>query len=75
MKKTGGRANAPRRWSWLLVTVVGDWNGDGIDTIGVFRNGQFLLRNSNTAGDPELVINLGQAGVYHWRAIGMAVES
>ena len=35
--------------------VAGDWNGDGIDTIGVYRpsTGQFLLRNSNTNGIPE----------------------
>jgi predicted outer membrane repeat protein len=36
--------------------VVGDWNGDGVDTIGIYNqsNGVFLLRNSNTAGNPEL---------------------
>lgn len=28
--------------------VVGDWNGDGIDTLGVFRDGQWLL---DTDGD------------------------
>lgn len=35
-----------------------------IDTIGVFRpsTGQFLLRNSNTAGPPNVTINFGQAG-------------
>jgi len=32
------------------VPLSGDWNADGITTIGVFRNGQFFLRNSNTAG-------------------------
>ena len=25
--------------------VAGDWNGDGRDTIGIFRNGVFFLRN------------------------------
>ena len=32
------------------VPVAGDWDGDGIDTIGVFRNGTFYLRNSNSSG-------------------------
>ncbi|MFQ3589894.1 MAG: reprolysin-like metallopeptidase, partial [Chloracidobacterium sp.] len=32
------------------VPIIGDWNGDGIETIGIFRNGEFFLRNSNTAG-------------------------
>ncbi len=32
--------------------IVGDWNGDGITTIGVYRpsTSQFMLRNSNNAG-------------------------
>ncbi len=44
------------------LPVVGDWDGDGITTIGVFRAGQFLLRNSNKPGPPDLVINFGEAG-------------
>jgi hypothetical protein len=28
------------------LPVVGDWNGDGVDTVGVFRNGLWLLSNS-----------------------------
>jgi hypothetical protein len=46
--------------------VVGDWNGDGIDTPGVFRNGQWLLTNGpNTGGSTppiDLIFNFGQAG-------------
>ncbi|MFQ3581934.1 hypothetical protein J8C06_12335 [Chloracidobacterium validum] len=38
------------------VPVIGDWNGDGVDTVGIFRNGQFFLRNSNTAGFADLPI-------------------
>jgi hypothetical protein len=32
--------------------VAGDWDGDGDDTVGVYRpsNGVFYLRNSNTQG-------------------------
>lgn len=44
------------------LPVVGDWDGDGIDTIGVFRHGEFHLRNSNSAGYADLVITLGQSG-------------
>jgi hypothetical protein len=39
--------------------VAGDWNGDGIDTIGVFRNGVFYLRNSNTNGFADLTFGYG----------------
>ncbi len=44
------------------LPVVGDWDGDGIDTIGVYRHGQFLLRNSNRSGPADIVINFGEAG-------------
>ena len=34
------------------------------ESIGVFRpsTGQWLLRNSNTAGSPDIILNFGQAG-------------
>ena len=32
------------------VQVTGDWNGDGIDSPGVFRDGRWFLRNSNSNG-------------------------
>jgi hypothetical protein len=36
------------------VPVVGDWEGDGRDTVGVVRNGrQWLLRDSNTSGEAD----------------------
>jgi hypothetical protein len=36
------------------VPVVGDWKGDGRDTVGVVRNGRrWLLRDSNTSGDAD----------------------
>jgi subtilisin family serine protease len=39
------------------LPVVGDWNGDGVDTIGVYRSstGFFYLSDSNTA--PSLAYN------------------
>jgi hypothetical protein len=31
--------------------VAGDWDGDGRDEVGVFRNGQWYLDNGNGAWD------------------------
>jgi glucose/arabinose dehydrogenase len=47
---------------WL--PVAGDWNNDGVDTIGVFdpNNGVFHLRNSNTPGAASVVFAFGGAG-------------
>jgi hypothetical protein len=42
--------------------VVGDWDGDGTVTIGIYRNGSFYLRNSNTLGFADLVFAFGSSG-------------
>jgi CSLREA domain-containing protein len=42
--------------------VTGDWDGNGTDTIGVYRAGTFYLRNENTNGFAEIVFPFGQAG-------------
>jgi len=42
--------------------VMGDWDNDGIDTIGIYRNGNFFLRNENTNGFAELIFGLGNPG-------------
>ena len=34
--------------------VVGDWDLNGTDTIGVYDNGTWYLRNSNTAGSADV---------------------
>ncbi len=44
------------------IPVVGDWNGDGIVTPGVFRDGYWYLRNSNTAGPYDVVFSYGTTG-------------
>ncbi len=44
------------------VPLACDWDGDGIDTPGVFRAGTFQLRNSNSAGKPSKSFTYGQAG-------------
>ena len=42
--------------------VVGDWDGNGTTTIGIYRNGTFYLRNSNTLGFAEIVFPFGNPG-------------
>lgn len=42
--------------------IMGDWNGDGVDTVGVYRNGMFYLRNSNSSGTAELAFAFGSPG-------------
>jgi hypothetical protein len=46
------------------LPVVGDWNGDGMDTIGVYRNatGFFILSNSNTTPAANYEVLLGNPG-------------
>lgn len=39
--------------------VSGDWNGDGVRTIGVgTTDGRFLLKNENTEGSPDIVAEI-----------------
>jgi hypothetical protein len=42
--------------------VVGDWDGNGTVTIGIYRNGSFYLRNSNTIGFADVVFPFGSPG-------------
>ena len=42
--------------------LMGDWNGDGVRTPGVFRAGTFYLRNTNTSGSGEIAFTFGQPG-------------
>jgi predicted outer membrane repeat protein len=42
-----------------LSPLMGDWNGDGIRTVGTFELGTFKLRNSNTAGAPDVTFTFG----------------
>ncbi len=42
--------------------VVGDWDGNGTVTIGIYRNGYFYLRNGNTIGFAQIVFPFGQPG-------------
>lgn len=42
--------------------IVGDWDGDGIDTIGVYRGNTFYLRNENTVGIANTWFAFGNQG-------------
>ena len=42
--------------------IVGDWDGDGIDTIGIYRVDTFFLRNTNTNGFADIIFTLGSVG-------------
>lgn len=44
------------------IPVVGDWNGDGIDSVGIYRGGVFYLRNSNSTGFADFQFAFGAAG-------------
>ena len=44
------------------VPLFCDWDGNGTDTVGVFRNGVFYLRNSNTDGAAEGTFAFGNPG-------------
>lgn len=69
---TSGRANAIVDFGQAGdLALAGDWNGDGISDVGVFRNGQFLLRQPTVitlfGGQTTIIIatitvNFGAAG-------------
>ena len=42
--------------------VVGDWDGNGTVTIGIYRDGSFYLRNSNTVGFADTIFPFGNPG-------------
>ena len=50
--------------SSTFVSIVGDWDGDGIETVGLYdpATGAFFLRNSNTPGPADIVFTFGAGG-------------
>ena len=61
------------------IPLMGDWNGDGVITAGVFRPGEsvFYLRNSNDTGNADIAFGYGVPGsnwiplVGDWNADGI----
>lgn len=56
--------------------ICGDWDGDGVETIGIFKNGSWSLRNSNSSGAADLAFSYGSPGdkpvAGDWNADGSA---
>jgi hypothetical protein len=58
------------------IPLMGDWDGDGIDTVGVYRpsTSTFFLRNSNSPGFADIIFPMGDVGdipvVGDWQGIG-----
>jgi peptidoglycan/xylan/chitin deacetylase (PgdA/CDA1 family) len=44
------------------VQLMGDWDGNGSPTPGVFRAGTWLLRNSMSAGPADVTVSFGRDG-------------
>ena len=44
------------------IPVVGDWNGNGVHTVGVVRGNRWLLKNSNKPGAADHDFNFGAVG-------------
>jgi len=44
---------------------VGDWNGDGDDTIGFYNpnKSKWYLKNDNSGGDADVIFVFGPVGV------------
>ena len=52
-------------------TVTGDWDGDGVDTVGIVdAENRWALRNSNTAGAPDVCFRYGPIGIYSFPVVG-----
>ncbi len=51
--------------SSLMIPLVGDWNGDGVEGIGAYEpsTGIFFLKQNATGGDADISIQYGFLGV------------
>lgn len=41
------------------VPLAGDWDGDGVDSVGLYADGMFYLRTYPTGGRPDLTLAYG----------------
>ena len=68
LKNTQGPGGADLVFSFgpggAFVPMVGDWDGDGVETIGIYdpASGAFFLRNANAAGPADAAFTYGPAG-------------
>ncbi len=42
------------------LVLVGDWDGDGLDTLAVWREARYYFKNSIEGGEADLVILYGK---------------
>ncbi len=56
----------PSNQSPAWIPIAGDWNGDGIDTIGLYDPsiGKFYLKNQNANGGADITFTYGPPGSY-----------
>ena len=60
------------------IPLIGDWDGNGTITVGVYRPSEttFYLRNTNVAGSPDIIVRFGspdsQPVVGDWDGDGKA---
>ncbi len=62
LKNNNAGGNADLVFGYGISTdtpLVGDWDGDGIDTAGIYRNSMFYLKNNNAGGNADLVFGYG----------------
>ncbi|NNF08826.1 MAG: DUF4038 domain-containing protein [Acidimicrobiia bacterium] len=52
--------------------AIGDWDSDGIDTVGYHDAGVVRLKNTNTSIPPEIAYEWGEAG---WSAVAGVVSA
>lgn len=59
-RRSGGRGV----WLWAAGGGVGDWDGDGDDTAGLYNaaTSTFFLKNTNAAGAADMVFGYGPPG-------------
>ncbi len=55
-----------------MTEIVGDWDGDGDDTIGAYSptGGGFFLRNTNTPGTADVTLSFGAGGADYVPVVG-----
>ena len=60
----------PAAKNW--VPLVGDWNQDGVNSIGLYNpiGGQFFLKNSNASGAADLMFQFGPSGQNYKPLVG-----
>jgi len=47
-----------------LVGVIGDWDGNGSETLGTFERGTFKLNNANDSSEPDITFSFGDPRAY-----------